>query len=436
MEPVHHARELGKPGVETRDVENQEPGQEETGVDIWLENEPQVVQNVLPAMAGVPPAMLREALNEVSSRRVLGPLRLGWQGWAWKADQGRGAKHQRPPALNRGVVRHRRVRPSSLVFRQCEALRDPRAQAIRLAKRLFDLPLQVGHEIPGPLFRPRGWIGREKREAETLTLPREDLTDEAGWLLAIGEAVLKGAPPGQTHPLAWGQPPAVIGAESQHVFPVQFLSRVEKLRAFPGETVGEHDLKRKASRWPFLDQLNGQLRWGLVGIARHEPGVRFVPLEKQREGHLVQHPVGIHRDDPVVLCAQISTVLMGHIVGGLALVLVACLIDAQRERPARECVLEQREPGVPQLLHVPGRGGDQMVQRLRSTVSHRMRDRRQRLTLDFGQHPDLDLLSVFTTVYIRTYLLVPLAILINEGHRRGGRWCLRHDCAPLSSALQ
>ena len=75
MEEIHDADELREASAQAREIEEQHPGPEQTSEDKRLENEPQVVQDILPAVPGVPPAMLWEALHLgslVSSRnRVL-----------------------------------------------------------------------------------------------------------------------------------------------------------------------------------------------------------------------------------------------------------------------------------------------------------------------------------------------------------------------------
>ena len=58
MKGVHNTDELEEPLAEARDVEAQQPGQEQAVKDIRLENKPQVVQDVLPPLTAIPPAML------------------------------------------------------------------------------------------------------------------------------------------------------------------------------------------------------------------------------------------------------------------------------------------------------------------------------------------------------------------------------------------
>ncbi len=68
MEEVHDAGELRQASAEARELEEQHPGPEQTPEDKGLEDQPQVVQDVLPALPRVPPAVLRETLDLWSLR--------------------------------------------------------------------------------------------------------------------------------------------------------------------------------------------------------------------------------------------------------------------------------------------------------------------------------------------------------------------------------
>ena len=63
MKQVHDADELSEACSEAREVEKQYPGQEQPVRDIRLENESQVVENVLPPLTAIPPAMLGKAIR-------------------------------------------------------------------------------------------------------------------------------------------------------------------------------------------------------------------------------------------------------------------------------------------------------------------------------------------------------------------------------------
>jgi hypothetical protein len=50
MEEVHNTSKLSKPSTQAREVEQQHPGAEQAPKDKRLENEPQIVQDVFPAL--------------------------------------------------------------------------------------------------------------------------------------------------------------------------------------------------------------------------------------------------------------------------------------------------------------------------------------------------------------------------------------------------
>src|SRR5689334_5391658 len=68
MEEVHDVSELCQASAEAREVEEQHPGPEQAPKDKGLEDQPQIVEGVLPALPGVPPAMLREMFDLWSLR--------------------------------------------------------------------------------------------------------------------------------------------------------------------------------------------------------------------------------------------------------------------------------------------------------------------------------------------------------------------------------
>jgi hypothetical protein len=51
---VHDTDELEEACSEARDVEQEQPGEEQPVIHIRLENEPQVVQDILPSLAAIP----------------------------------------------------------------------------------------------------------------------------------------------------------------------------------------------------------------------------------------------------------------------------------------------------------------------------------------------------------------------------------------------
>jgi hypothetical protein len=105
MKQVHDARQLCKPGTEAREVKQHYPGPEQIPKNKRMENEPQVVEDVLPTLPGVPSAMRRETLHLWSLGRGRACVLLaGLQSRTVETDQGVGAEPQSPPAFNRGLV--------------------------------------------------------------------------------------------------------------------------------------------------------------------------------------------------------------------------------------------------------------------------------------------------------------------------------------------
>lgn len=82
MKEVHDAGQLREPGTEAREVEEYHPGPEQAPKDKRLKDQPQVVQDVLPALPRIPPGMLRETLD------LWGWRRSGWYGLLLAGRQG------------------------------------------------------------------------------------------------------------------------------------------------------------------------------------------------------------------------------------------------------------------------------------------------------------------------------------------------------------
>jgi len=76
------------------------------------------------------------------------------------------------------------------------------------------------------------------------------------------------------------------------------------------------------------DDLDGQLRLGLVDITRFEAGLGFEDTEEQRKRGGAQHAIGIDRDDPIGQRVQIANVLAGDVIGGVPLLAITRLVDA------------------------------------------------------------------------------------------------------------
>lgn len=127
MEEIHDAGELRQPRAEAREFEEKHPGPEQTPKDKRLEDQPQIVQDVLPALPRIPPAMLWETINlwSLRSSRRGGFLLVGLQRGALETDERVRTEEEFPPAFERGVVRHAIVRPPQFVLTLLEAILDP-----------------------------------------------------------------------------------------------------------------------------------------------------------------------------------------------------------------------------------------------------------------------------------------------------------------------
>ena len=106
MEGVDEGTERSEAGLDRLDMrrrEQMQPGQEQTGTDVGLEQEPEGVERVLPAGAGVPGGMGlhssgRRELGGTGRRGRHAPVAEGGEGRALQADERVGAHDQFPPA--------------------------------------------------------------------------------------------------------------------------------------------------------------------------------------------------------------------------------------------------------------------------------------------------------------------------------------------------
>jgi hypothetical protein len=72
-----------------------------------------------------------------------------------------------------------------------ETVFNPGAQAIGIADRFLDLPVQISHDVPGALRRQRPLICREVVVANPAALSKDDLADVPGLVIPVGEDALK-----------------------------------------------------------------------------------------------------------------------------------------------------------------------------------------------------------------------------------------------------
>lgn len=162
--------------------------------DIGLENEPYVVEDVLPPLAAIPPSMLGKAIGGCT---IFCSLRRCWlrscmlKHRTLQTHQQIRTADEFPPALDRGISGDTKKGPAQLIFRIFKAVCDPGAQAVGVANRFPIIPFQIGHDVPGALRRERLRIGREVGVADVPARPKDHLADESRVLLPMGEETFK-----------------------------------------------------------------------------------------------------------------------------------------------------------------------------------------------------------------------------------------------------
>jgi hypothetical protein len=127
---------------------------------------------------------------------------------------------------------------------------------------------------------------------------------------------------------------------------------------------------------------------------------------------------------------DVADVLRRHIVRRCPFLAIPCLIDAERKRSSRKCLLSLGQASLPQLLDTPGGICDEVVQGLCVAFPRRFGDGWQGLPFDLGKHPNMEVFEVLKAPHIWKHILIELTIVINKGHGRSGRFCLRHPFLP------
>ena len=82
--------------------------------------------------------------------------------------------------------------PSSF-FAWVTAVFDPGSQAVGVVDRCANVPLQIGHDVPGTLRGERLVIGREMIVPNPATLPKDEFANVASLSVFIRENALKGS---------------------------------------------------------------------------------------------------------------------------------------------------------------------------------------------------------------------------------------------------
>ncbi len=150
--------------------------------DTRLKHEPQVVQDVFPHLAAIPPAMLDKTIRRSRHRREVSTFRCAsdlLKRRTLQTHQQIGTGGELPPAFDRSIIGDAKIGPSELIFGVFEP--------IGVAGRFPNAVLQFAHEVPGALQRQRLGIGREMIITNMPGLPKDDFTDVAGVVIPIGE---------------------------------------------------------------------------------------------------------------------------------------------------------------------------------------------------------------------------------------------------------
>ena len=113
-----------------------------------------------------------------------------------------------------------------------------------------------------------------------------------------------------------------------------------------------------------LDQGDGEVRFALVEVARLQAARGLKIAEEQGERRRAEHAVGVDRDHAVGQGVQIANGLVGDVVGGLALLAIAGLVETEDEGGLTQRLTGQFQPHGAQRLHRPVGVGEEMVQRL------------------------------------------------------------------------
>lgn len=200
--------------------------------------------------------------------------------------------------------------------------------------------------------------------------------------------------------------------------------------AFAVEAISHHHAEAEAPREQRLDDLDGQLGFGLVDIPPREARRGREEAEAQRKCGGAQHAVGIHRDDAVGQGVQVADVLAGHIIGGMPLLAIPGLIEAHDERCAPQRLAPPLQPRAAQCLHRPVGMGEKGVESL-WVDGHRLAPARQGLTTRLGEQPQVQGAQLLDVPDIVQQPTILGALLIEEGHRRGSWAHARHGATSF-----
>src|SRR5258707_7527413 len=160
-------------------------------------------------------------------------------------------------------------------------------------------------------------------------------------------------------------------------------------------------------------------------LVRTSPGLRRASglKTRNRRGKVVvpraEHTIGIDRDHAVRQCVQIADILVGDVVGGVSLLAVPRLVQAQDEGRVPQRLAQQLQPLGAHRLHGPVGVGQEMVQRLGVSVDRRAQAW-QRLVPRLGQQSKMQSSELLEVPHVWEQAAILGAILVDEGHRGSG----------------
>jgi len=136
------------------------------------------------------------------------------------------------------------------------------------------------------------------------------------------------------------------------------------------------------------------------------------------------------RDHAVGQGVQVADVLMGDVVGGVPLLAVPRLVQTQHEGRVPQRLAHQLQPLGAHRLHRPVGVGQAMVQRLGVSVDRRAQAW-QRLVPGLGQQSEVEGGKLLKMPDVLEQVALLGALLVDEGHRRGGRAHFAHGDASF-----
>jgi hypothetical protein len=130
-------------------------------------------------------------------------------------------------------------------------------------------------------------------------------------------------------------------------------------------------------------------------------------------------------DDPVGQRVQIADVLAGDVVGGVAFLAVAGLVEAQDERRCAQGLAQEAQPSLPEGLHRPLGMGQEVVEGLWVGVDG-LAEAWQRLASRLGQEAEVQGSKLLEVPHVMEQVAIPRAVVVNESHRWGSWARLAH----------